>query len=96
MNKPWYPKDRKLFDATVLLKEARSHVAASAFLAGGMSTSDVADAIYAVADTARRKIKDALALLANYRESGDAPVPVPAAPGAKPKSPEAQTKRNSK
>jgi hypothetical protein len=61
-------------------------------MAAGQLTPEEGSPIRVVAETASKKIEKAIALLSEYRESG----PVPAAPGAKPKSPAARTKRKGK
>jgi hypothetical protein len=87
----------KILDAEGILADAQSCVEciflAASGLGGGLS-HDATDPIQVVADIASNKINEAIALLDEYRESVDAPVP--AAPSAKPKSPAARTRRKSK
>jgi hypothetical protein len=72
MNKPWHARDIKLFHATNSLEKARRHADAVAFLAVDHLPPENGDVIAAVADTASRKIDEALTLLNQYRNSADA------------------------
>jgi hypothetical protein len=82
----------KILDAEDILAYARDHIEC-VFMAPGQLTHEECP-IQVVAETASKKIKEAIALLSEYRKSGDAPVPV--APSAKPKSRPARTKRSGK
>jgi hypothetical protein len=62
------------------------------FLAASELTEEGRNPFHTVANIASKKIDEAIALLNEYRESGEAS-PIPAAPDAKPKSPAARTKR---
>jgi hypothetical protein len=83
----------KIIDAQDILGDARNCVECI-FMAAASLSREEADPVQIVADTASRKIDEAITLLQEYRESLDAPVP--AAPDTKPKSPAARTKRGSK
>ena len=83
----------KIIDAEDILGDARNCVECI-YMATADLSHEEADPLQAVADIASRKITEAIALLGEYRESGDAPAP--AAPGAKPKSPAARTRRRGK
>jgi hypothetical protein len=88
----------KILEAEDILAGAQNCVEcvfmAAAGLGGGLQ-HDATDPIQVVADMASKKIEEAIALLNEYRKSGEAS-PVPAARGAKPKSPAARTKRRGK
>ena len=71
MNKP--------LDAEDILTLARDHIEC-VFLAAGQLPREEGDQIQVVADTASKKIQEAIALLTEYRESEDSAGPVPAAP----------------
>jgi hypothetical protein len=79
---------RKIIEAEDILGGARNCVECISLAATDLGP------IQAVADIASRKIDEAIDLLREYRESGDAPVPAPA--DAKPVSPVAPTNRRSK
>jgi hypothetical protein len=85
----------KLLDAEDILTFARDHIEC-VFMAAGQLPREEGCPIQVVAETASNKIKEAIALLSEYRESEDSAGPVPAAPDTKPKSPAARTKRRSK
>jgi hypothetical protein len=65
------------------------------FMAAAGLMREEADPIQAVANIASQEINEAIALLKEYRGSGDAG-PVSASPDAKPKSPSKRTKRKGK
>jgi len=83
----------KIIDAEDILTYARDHVEC-VFITAGQLIREEGTPIQVVAETAARKIDEAIDLLREYRESGDSPAP--AAPDAKPKSPAAVTRRRSK
>jgi hypothetical protein len=88
----------KIIGAEDILIDARNFVEciflAASGLGGGLKHEGT-DPIQVVADTASKKIEEAIALLNEYRaDMGEGPDP--AAPGAKPKSPAARTKRSGK
>jgi hypothetical protein len=84
----------KILEAEDILASARQCVECVFMAAANLSSREETDPLQAVADIASTKITEAIALLSEYRESRDAPVP--AAPGAKPKSLAARTKRSGK
>jgi len=84
----------KIIDAEDILADAR-HCVECLFMAARGLPREKAGPIQAVADIASDKINEAIALLSEYRESGEAS-PVPAAAPAKQKSPPTRTKRQSK
>jgi hypothetical protein len=74
----------KILEAEDILASARHCVECVFMAAANLSSPEETDPLQAVADIASTKITEAIALLSEYRESGGAPVP--AAPGATPKS----------
>jgi hypothetical protein len=82
----------KILEAEDILAGARHCVECVFMAAANLSSREETDPLQAVADIASTKITEAITLLSEYRESG----PVPAAPGAKLKSPAARTKRSGK
>jgi hypothetical protein len=83
----------KILDAEDILADAQGCIEC-VFMAASKLTSEGRNPIHTVADIASKKIDEAIALLHEYRESGD--LPVLAAPGAKPKSSAARPKRRNK
>jgi hypothetical protein len=75
----------KLLEAEDILTYARDHIEC-VFMAAGQITREEGCPIQVVAETASRKIDEAIDLLREYRESKDSAGPVPAAPDATPKS----------
>jgi hypothetical protein len=63
-------------------------------MAAATLSREEGDPIHSVADIASKKIDEAIALLHEYLESGDEPVP--ATPSVKPVSPAARRKRKGK
>jgi hypothetical protein len=88
----------KIIEAQDILSAARNYVEciflAASGLGGGLK-HEATDPIQVVADTASRKIDEAIAILEEYRGGPNAS-PVPAAPSAKPGSPARRTKRSGK
>ena len=66
----------KLLDAEDILTYARDHIEC-VFMAAGQLPREEGDPIQVVAETASNKIKEAIALLSEYRESEDSAGPVP-------------------
>jgi hypothetical protein len=82
----------KIIDAEDILTEARNCVECIF-----MATADLsATPLQAVADIASMKIDKAIALLDEYRESGDAPVPATAAAKTASRPAAPRTKRSGK
>jgi hypothetical protein len=71
----------KIIDAQDILAFARFHIEC-VFMAAGQLEREDCDPIQAVADTASRKIGEAIALIEEYRKAGDADdnASLPAAP----------------
>jgi len=88
----------KIIEAQDVLSDARSCVEciflAASGLGGGLKHEGT-DPIQIVADTASKKIDEAIAILEDYRGGPNAS-PVPAAPSAKPGSRAPRTKRKGK
>ncbi len=84
----------KILEAEDILAYARDHIEC-VFMAAGQLTREEGCPIQVVAETASKKINEAIALLDEYRTSiGAGPKPVSA--DAKPKSPAPRTKRKGK
>ena len=86
----------KILAAQDILGEARACIQCL-FMATNELDLEMADPLQAVADIASMKIKEAIALLGEYRtDIGDGPVEFPATPSAKPGSRAARPRRKSK